>query len=671
MARSVWSSLIFFTFMRVAISDYSFEERHSQESTRDYDVCRTKVCREKANEIKKTLSETVRPCDDFYKYVCSGWEQANEIPSDRVTYGAFKQVEEKLFKDLRENPDRRSLNDLKAILAEDGFEEWPLVSKKKKQFGDYKAVLLKTGMTPLFRMSVTRDTKDLSRNIIQFDQIGFSLIGRNELMKPKKKKYKRSVHAYKALIRTALSVMNPKLKPATVSDLSEEIFSFESQLAKMTASKEERRDVLRLYKRATLRELERKFRGLPLLDLLNLEFTLVNITLTEKEPVGIMAERYFALATKFLKTASTRALFNYMGWRAVLLRASHASKRFREAKLDFNKASTGLMKEPPLWKTCVKLISSAMKEVVGRVYVMKKFSARAKEDVEKLVENMKRTFQERLRRIKLMDKSTKQKAEQKLKNMTPKIGYPEWMLDTDFLEHLYRHLGDFGRREPFVRMLEKVIENNYKNSLLDLRQPFNKTLKWSSGPAVVNAFYSPDKNEMLFPSAILKGVFYRHGLPDSLNLGGIGSVIGHEMTHGYDDRGSQFDGDGRLQQWWSKRTRKHFMDKANCFVKQYGDIFDAEAGMQTLAGDADQKPTRGEATTPQALQARVRAALESSALRPAPAIPEGDGKRSYLLVAGSLVLVFMTAIAAGSALRRRWRKRRRSSPGARRFAEVP
>uniref|UniRef100_A0A131YY98 Gluzincin n=1 Tax=Rhipicephalus appendiculatus TaxID=34631 RepID=A0A131YY98_RHIAP len=610
MTRILWSGLIFFTLTQVAISIHSFGECQSQENTQDYDVCRTKVCIEKANEIKKSLSRTVRPCDNFYKYVCSGWEQANEIPSDRVTYGAFKEVEEKLFKDLREilgdipvcrgctrtatqklgiaystcvanvNPGRRSLKELKEILAEDGFEEWPLVRKKNQQFGDYKAVLLKTGMTPLFGMSVQRDMKDLSRNIIVLDQIGFSLIGRNDLIKPKKKKSKRSVQAYKALIRTALSVVNPKLNPATLSVLTEEIFSFESQIAKMTAPKEDRRDTLRIYKRTTVRDLQRTFRGLPLLDLLNKEFSLVNITLTENEPVAIMAERYFASATKFVKTVSTRALFNYMGWRAVLMRASYASTRFREAKMNFNKVSRGLMEEPPLWKTCVKLLGSVMKEVVGRLYVKKKFTARAKEDVEKLVENLKRTFQERLKRIKWMDKVTKQRAEQKLKSMTPKIGYPEWMLDTIFLEHLYRHLDDFWHPEPFVRILEKISMNNYKNSLLDLRQPFNKTLKWSTGPAYVNAFYSPDRNEMLFPSAILQGVFYKQGLPDSMNLGGIGGVIGHEMTHGYDDRGSQFDAEGRLQQWWSKQTRKRFMDKANCFVKQYGDIFDPDAEMQ-------------------------------------------------------------------------------------------
>uniref|UniRef100_A0A6G4ZVK7 Putative m13 family peptidase n=1 Tax=Rhipicephalus microplus TaxID=6941 RepID=A0A6G4ZVK7_RHIMP len=434
-------------------------------------------------------------------------------------------------------------------------------------------------MTPLFSVYVTRDMKELSRNIIEFDQFSFSLIGRNELIKPKKEN-RRSVQAYKALIRTALSVIKPNLKPAIVSVLTEEIFSFESQIAKRTMSKEDRRNTLRLYKRTTLRDLQRKFEELPLLDALNKEFSLVNITLTEDEPVAIMAERYFASATKFLKRVSPRVLYNYMGWRAVLTRASYASKRFREAKLNFNKVSKGLMKEPPLWKTCVRLVASAMKEVVGRLYVMKKFSARAKEDVEKLVESMKRRFQERLRKVKWMDAVTKQRAQQKLKDMTPKIGYPEWMLETDFLEHLYRHLDELRHDEPFVRIQEDISDNNYKNGLLELREPFNKTLTWSSGPAIVNAFYSADRNEMLFPSAILQGAFYKHGLPDSINLGGIGAVIGHEMTHGYDDRGSQYDGDGRLRQWWSKRTRKLFKNKANCFVKQYGDIFDHKAGMK-------------------------------------------------------------------------------------------
>ncbi|XP_049514267.1 neprilysin-4-like [Dermacentor silvarum] len=586
MTSSLWSSLVLLGFAQVAVSGYSSEGWTSRETTQEHYVCRTEVCKEKAKLIKKSLSRTVEPCDDFYEYVCSGWKKANRIPSDRFSYGAFKEVDEKLSKDLNEilgkiphrggfrqtvteklgiaykaclandNPDWRSLDELRAILAEMGFAEWPLVRKlKRKPFSDYKTVLLKTGMAPLFSMSVARDMKDLSRNIIKLDQISFSQIGRNELMQPKKEIYRKSVRAYKALIRTALRLINPKLKAGTVNVLAEEIFAFESEIAKRTASKEERRNTSKIYRRTTVRELKKTLAGLPLLELLR---------------------KVFACGEH---NAQRRALFNYMGWRAVLSKASHVSKRFRDAKLNFNRAAFGLEKEPPLWKTCVKLMSALMKEVVGRLYVMKRFTARAKQNVEKLVWSMKRTFQKRLKRIKWMDKVTKKRAEYKLKNMTPKIGYPKWMLDTGFLEHLYRHLDQLQRREPFIRILDKISQNNDKNALLDLRRPFNKTLKWYSGPAVVNAFYSPDKNEMIFPSAILQGVFYQEGLPVSLNLGAIGSVIGHEMIHGYDDRGSQFDGNGRLQQWWSKKTKNRFANKTNCFVKQYGSIFDPVAKM--------------------------------------------------------------------------------------------
>ncbi|XP_065296411.1 neprilysin-1-like [Dermacentor albipictus] len=610
MTSSLWSSIVLLGFARVAVTDYSAEEWSLREATQKHYVCRTKVCRHKANQIRKTLSRTVEPCDDFYEYVCSGWKKANRIPSDRFTYGTFKEVDEKLTKDLRailgkiprrggfkqtvtdklgiaykscvanDRPGRRSLEEFRAILAEMGFAEWPLVGEqKRKPFDDYKTVLLTTRMTPLFNFYVARDMKDLSRNIIRLDQISFSLIGRNELIQPKNETYRKSVRAYKALIRTALRLINPKLKAGTVNVLTEEIFAFESELAKRTASKEERRNMLKMYKRKTIRELEKTFAGLPLLELLNKEFSLVNITLNKDEPVAIMAMSYFASTTNFLKRANTRALFNYMGWRAVLTKASHVSQRFRDAKLDFNRAALGQEKEPPLWKTCVKLTSSLMKEVVGRLYVIKRFSARSKQNVEKLVASMKSTFQKRLKSIKWMDKGTKRRAEHKLKKMTPKIGYPKWILDTGFLEHLYRHLDRLEHHEPFVRILEKISENNIKNSLLELRLPFNQTLRWYTGPAFVNAFYSPDKNEMIFPAGILQGVFYQEGLPVSLNLGAIGTVIGHEMTHGFDDRGSQFDGDGRLHRWWSKQTRKRFVNKANCFVRQYGSIFDPAAKM--------------------------------------------------------------------------------------------
>ncbi|XP_077523703.1 neprilysin-1-like isoform X2 [Amblyomma americanum] len=614
------SMLLFATTLLVGVSQAALLGNSSGSTLMSgATVCNTKVCRERAKVIKKMLSMTVSPCEDFYDFVCKEWKKLNPIPCDRPTHGTFKEVAEIVTNDLREilsnlshhegkkqsiteklgiaykscvaneNPGRRSFDQLKKILSKDGFNDWPWVRKNQHLFDNFKDVLLKTGMTPLFSVSVTRDMKDLSSNIINLDQISFPLLGRNELIKPRNSAYRRSVEAYKILMQTAFSIMRPEMKQRKARELAEEVFAFESEVAKRTASKEERRNALRHYKRTTIRTLEGKFIGFPLLDLLNKEFRRVNITLKMSEPVTIFAEPYYVSTTKFLRTVSPRTLFNFMGWSEFVSRAGYASKRFRAAKLNYTKDAYGLMKDPPLWKKCVKLLTSSMREVVGHLYVRKKFSSRAKRNVEKMSYSMKHMFQKRLHSIKWMDEATKERAQNKLRKMRPKIGYPKWMMDINNLEGLYRHLGEVKSRDPFVKVIDDIVENNNRNRLLELRKPFDKTKRWGLGPAAVNAFYGPDINEMIFPAAILQEKFFQHGVPDSLNLGAIGSVIGHEMTHGFDDRGSQYDADGRLRQWWSKRTREHFIKKANCFVEQYGSIFDPEANM-TLNG----KNTLGE-----------------------------------------------------------------------------
>ncbi|KAK8769882.1 hypothetical protein V5799_013653 [Amblyomma americanum] len=353
------------------------------------------------------LSMTVSPCEDFYDFVCKEWKKLNPIPSDRPTHGTFKEVAEIVTNDLREilsnlshregkkqsiteklgiaykscvaneNPGRRSFDQLKKILSKDGFNDWPWVRKNQHLFDNFKDVLLKTGMTPLFSVSVTRDMKDLSSNIINLDQISFPLLGRNELIKPRKSAYRRSVEAYKILMQTAFSIMRPEMKQRKARELAEEVFAFESEVAKRTASKEERRNALKHYKRTTIRTLEGKFIG-----------------------------------------------------------------------------------------------------------------------VEKMSYSMKHMFKKRLHSIKWMDEATKERAQNKLRKMRPKIGYPKWMMDINNLEGLYRHLGEVKSRDPFVKVIDDIVENNNRNRLLELRKPFDKTKRWGLGPAAVNAFYGPDINEM-------------------------------------------------------------------------------------------------------------------------------------------------------------------------------
>ncbi|XP_077550022.1 neprilysin-1-like [Haemaphysalis longicornis] len=189
-------------------------------------------------------------------------------------------------------------------------------------------------------------------------------------------------------------------------------------------------------------------------------------------------------------------------------------------------------------------------------------------------------FNDTLRQSTWMDAETRSEAKLKLQEMGRKIGYPDWLLNPTSLDEFYKYIPRLNTSTPFLSLWRSITSNSWKTMLDKLRSPYDADKSWIVGPAVVNAFYSPYGNEIVFPAALLQGVFYQPDLPRFLNIGAIGSVIGHEITHGFDDIGSQFDAEGRLRDWLSKSTRRTFGEKSQCFVKQYGNIYDKEAGMK-------------------------------------------------------------------------------------------
>ncbi|KAH8034907.1 hypothetical protein HPB51_003194 [Rhipicephalus microplus] len=263
-------------------------------------------------------------------------------------------------------------------------------------------------------------------------------------------------------------------------------------------------------------------------DLLNWEFSKADIMLTEDETVELYAMDYYKKLVGFLESTNPVLLFNYIGLRIMLLWAPHASRDIRDALFGVKKATSGIQELPPRWKECTNLINDAMMEV------------------EDLVKRLKEVFKSSLEENRWMDKETKQKALLKVPQLDP--------------------------THAFLKIWHYIAVNNGRKKLEKLREPYNKDLEWIVGAAVVNAFYDPATNEMVYPTGILQGVFYQHGLPRSINFGAIGTVVGHEMTHGFDDTGSQFDANGRLEQWWTNETRTKFDQKALCFKRQYGSI---------------------------------------------------------------------------------------------------
>ncbi|XP_075731336.1 neprilysin-1 isoform X1 [Rhipicephalus microplus] len=269
--------------------------------------------------------------------------------------------------------------------------------------------------------------------------------------------------------------------------------------------------------------------------------------------------------------------------------AEAVSKDFRKAFFELRAVKEGLHVQRPRWQVCVDEVNDDMPEIVGKLYVQSKFSPEAKHEVQDLARRLMIVFNESLQTFKWMDETTRDAAETKLAQMATKIGYPDWLFNDTYMEELYKFVPQLSVNTSYGEMMYALSDNHWKQEMLKLRKPYSKDTEWPVSLAVVNAFYNPNGNEMVFPSGILQGVFYGQGLPRSINFGAIGTVVGHEMTHGFDDTGSQFDTNGALKEWWTNDTRTKFTEKAKCFEEEYGNITDVETNM-TLNG----KNTLGE-----------------------------------------------------------------------------
>ncbi|XP_037527291.1 neprilysin-1 [Rhipicephalus sanguineus] len=614
-ARSL-VELAFTLFWICSVSSKAAEvlEQEGTYNARAYNVCATPACIQRAQIIKDSMNKSVDPCTDFYAYACGGWMARHKIPESQSTTSSFSLLDDELRETLRDilgnmtiTEERQNVTDkaavvynacvavpdledrpdvMFAIMNASGLAQWPITGHRKdKNSSDRTAadVLKQTGIATLFSLEVSRDFRKLISYAIQLDQPDFSMVGRNEIINQTTDYSKPIIDVYRNVIVAAMEFMKPSLTDGELHVLADTLLAFEGKLANLTAPPEERRDVLAIYRRTTINELESNFTNIPIGNLLQKKFDLANITLAQNETVELFALEYYRKLNTFLGTADADTLFNYAGLRRMLKWAATVSHHFRKASFQLRAVKQGVQVEKPRWQRCVDAVNDDMPEVVGKLYVQSKFSPEAKHEVQDLARRLMIVFYESLQTFKWMDETTRDAAETKLAQMATKIGYPDWLFNETYIEELYKFVPELSVNASYGEMMYALSENHWKQEMLKLRKPYNKDTEWPVSPAVVNAFYSPSGNEMVFPSGILQGVFYGQGLPRSINFGAIGTVVGHEMTHGFDDTGSQFDANGALKQWWTNDTRAKFMDKAKCFEDEYGNITDVETNM-TLNG---------------------------------------------------------------------------------------
>ncbi len=346
----------------------------------------------------------------------------------------------------------------------------------------------------------------------------------------------------------------------------EEIMQLEILLANMSIPQDERRDSEALYNIYTLDDLKSTYGEVDWTQLLDIVMpdNVQPIKPTERFINKVPA--FLGNVTKWLPTQEDRLIVNYLVWRLVNGLVSDLGQTFIDIRQKYINVISGTSATSARWQRCVNEDNDVLEFATGRLYVEENFPANAKEKTIEMIENLKVAFKEMLKTNDWLLEADKTVAAEKADKMNIDVGYPDWIMDDVKLDKKYEGL-DFLSDDYFGNALLYRTWSK-QASLALLRDLVDKTA-WTSGPAVVNAFFSFTKNRILFPAGILQPPFYHQDLPWYSNYGGIGVVIGHEITHGFDDRGRQYDKDGNLVDWWSEQSVTNFKDRAQCIVDQY------------------------------------------------------------------------------------------------------
>lgn len=342
------------------------------------------------------------------------------------------------------------------------------------------------------------------------------------------------------------------------------IIEFEIEIANITQTETDRHDTTGTYLKLPLKDLQKL---VPEFDWQLYLKTILQIKLSDQEPVVSYAMSYFKQLGYLMKKTDRRVIHNYIIWRLVQSTVlPHMIDDFQYKRLNFKKILLGILNERSRWRDCVDWTNKRLGMAVGALFIRDNFSLESKVTAMDMIQSIREAFNELLNENHWMDEQTRIVAKAKADAMKERIGYPEVLTDPDELEKEYTMLN--VTENQFILNVFNVLKFDAYQNLERLRKPVDKD-KWSTEPAVVNAFYNPNKNHIVIPAGILQPLFYSQHFPKSLNYGGIGVVIGHEITHGFDDKGRQFDKNGNMIEWWDSKTIYTFREKAQCMVDQY------------------------------------------------------------------------------------------------------
>ncbi len=544
------------------------------------------------------MDKSVKPGDDFFRYVNGTWVAQTEIPGDKTRWGSFDE--------LRENTNRDALEILKAAAANKSLSA---NSDEGKAANLYKTVMdtvarNKAGITPLkpylkkikkvkdakslevlltemepegglafFGIYVGADAQDSNKNVIYLSPGRLGLPDREyytgEDADSQEKRVKYEQHVARMLGYLGYNA-------AETAQMAKQILALETSLAQPMLDRVESRDDRKTYNPMSVAELQALTPGI------NWNSYLKGIGLGNVTNIVVMQPRYMEALQQILAKGDAQTWKAFLTWSLIRRSAGQLSTDIETANWEFyNKTLRGALKQESRDKGALQVVNGTVGEALGKLYVAQKFPPEAKAKAEAMIKNVMQAYENRINRLPWMAKATRESAVEKLNRLQVKIGYPDKWKD-------YSALTIAGpKKGSYFENMKNASKWSWKEDVAKLNKPVDKT-EWGMAPQIVNAYFNPSYNEIVFPAGILQPPFYDYRADEAVNYGGIGAVIGHEISHGFDDSGSRYNADGNLVNWWSDEDLEKFTGLGDALANQY-------SALQPLPGIyVDGKFTLGE-----------------------------------------------------------------------------
>ncbi|KAL9971069.1 hypothetical protein ACROYT_G023554 [Oculina patagonica] len=561
------------------------EPKHNEHN----EVCVTEGCIDAAYHIFHSMNRSVDPCDNFYEFACGGWAQINPIPESKAFWGVYSVLEEeneRIVRQLLTGASTKSESTKKAKTFYDSCMNMTAINRKgakplldmikklggwnvtqswdqsKFDFDKTLQAVQRYSVSAFFSTDVDADDKDSSKNIIKIDQGGLTL-SRIYYLKNMSDPILVAYLKYMTTIGVLLGG-----KENETRNQMRQVLDLEMKLAKIFVPHENRSQIDEIYNKTNIMKLQKFCDKIKWLDFFKNQFKDTPKTeIGEKEEVVVYATRYLAALSPVIKKASNTLLNNYMVWRVVASFAPSLSDDFRDAHEDLVKVLTGSKRSEDLWKRCMGETDGAIGMALGPLFIEKAFEGSSKQQATEMIDAIRASFKKGLPDLDWMDEKTRLAAEDKADAVVDMIGFPDYIKDPQKLKEKYDGL-NFKSTEYFQN--KRNSDDFHQMKILKrLREPVDKH-KWYMTPPTVNAYYSPSRNQIVFPAGILQAPYYNKKFPKVVNFGGIGSVVGHELSHGFDNSGRMYDKYGNYGvMWWTNKSVEQYKTRSDCMVKQY------------------------------------------------------------------------------------------------------